>query len=150
MGRSKTAGTAPRMRMTRFLTVLCLAVAVAMVVSVGLAKASGYWNVWQGYFPDPYTGVVSAHSAYGGGGATWVVRMSWSPSYVDNDFSFIANNGSWHNYPSSFATGYDGSRDDAILYYGPGLVTSGVAQAGCELPSNYAWSYTNCRNASNY
>ena len=124
-------------------------VGLALWLGVGLAKADGYWNVWQGNLPGS-SGNRAVHSVCDcGDGYEWWVRLSWNDSHTMN-FSWIGNDGAWHNkdaliYGQEYTEYYD--RLYGYYYF---LVSSGVAQGGCENPSGMATVYTNCRNATTY
>lgn len=138
-------------RLTLLVVVACTAVVLALTLA-GLARASGYWNVWQGNLPGS-DGVRSHHTLFGGGtGSYWQIRLSWdSSSNHDMHFSLIANNGSWDNFSAQGTPGSEfnpPSPYDRYVTYGDYAMTSGVAKAGCQNPSGLSTVFTNCRNAA--
>jgi hypothetical protein len=108
--------------------------------------------VWQGNLPDS-SGTRSAYSVYGGGGANWTIRMSWTSGSHYMYWLFISNDGSWHQDSTNVFGSYypnGGGPYDLILTYGPLWVNHGVAQAGCQNPSGLSTVWVNCRNALTY
>lgn len=139
-------------RVLRFAVVFS-AVAALPATLAGMARASGYWNVWQANLPDS-GGVRTKTSAPQIPGGTNNIRLSWdSSSNHDMHFTLIGNNGTWYNssafgaheYGTNPPTPYD--RYEEYFAQVGGSIPSGVAMAGCQNPAGDSTVWTNCRNA---
>jgi hypothetical protein len=119
--------------------------AAVIAMGVGVAQASGYWNVYQGNLPNS-GGVREVTSPYGGGGTTsWDVRIDWTSGSHDMDYLFIDHGGTWHNLSVfDYGTEVTGLYDEVVAYSG------NIASAGCHNPEGLSQVYVNCRNADNY
>ena len=131
----------------RLLWMLVVLGAVSLSLGVGLARASGYWNVWQGNLPGA-DGQRAKYSVCNCQNAPieFYVRLSWTSTHSMN-FSWILADGSWTNLDAiTYSGALSGNHDRVYGYYGSDFGHGGAVQGGCENPAGLSVAYTNCRN----